>query len=242
MRFGRSLFTEYARFALVERRVVEFGSLPLQRSDFAKTEDLYNRVLTKNDVAAVALLENKGSGSRLLVANVHIHWNPEYRDVKLIQVAMLMGEIERINNDFAKLPPRQDLTLRSVPPVYSSGSKIPTIICGDFNSIPASGVYELMANGSTPPDHEDFMAHRYGKYTTDGPRHGFALKSAYSAMGELPLTNYTPGFEGVIDYMWYNSSSMSVSGVLGEVDPAYLSRAVGFPDPHFPSECVACFP
>lgn len=205
---------------------------------------MFNRVLTKDHIAVVALLESRATGSRLIIANVHMHWDPEYRDVKLVQAALLMDELQKISDRFARLPPRvpphlqaEDPTCPS-PPTYADGSKIPTIVCGDFNSVPESGVYDFLANGTVPSDHPDFMSHVYGNYTSDGLKHRLNLKSAYTGVGELPLTNYTPTFRGVIDYIWYTTPNLSVTSLLGEVDTSYLSKVVGFPNAHFPSEYV----
>ena len=104
---------------------------------------MFNRVLTKDNIANVALLENIETGSRLIVANVHIHWNPEFRDVKLVQVAILMDEIEKISRRFSTLPPKLDVNSGKKGPIYTDMNKIPLIICGDFNSVPLSGVYEF---------------------------------------------------------------------------------------------------
>jgi CCR4-NOT transcription complex subunit 6 len=224
----------------------------MQRQDFKKTDDMFNRVLGKDHVAIVCLMENKESGTRLIIANAHIHWDPAFRDVKLVQVALLLDEIDKIANNFAKYPPRLPPTPTSTsdgdhplspsstrpPPVYSDGTKIPLIICGDFNSVPSSGVYEFMSNGNLPANHADFMSHTYGKYTSEGLRHRLGLKSAYAGTGELPLTNYTPSFQGVIDYLWYSTANIAVNAVLGEVDSGYLEKVVGFPNAHFPSEYV----
>jgi CCR4-NOT transcription complex subunit 6 len=96
----------------------------------------------------VALLEHRQTGARLIVANAHIFWDPVYKDVKLVQVAILMDEIAKVGDRFAKLPARRDLDVE--PPTYTDGSKIPTIVCGDFNSIPDSGVYEYLSKGHLP--------------------------------------------------------------------------------------------
>jgi len=90
------------------------------------------------------------------------------------------------------------------------------------------------------------MTYKYGKYTDHlsldgGMKHKYSLKSAYAtALGgsELPITNYTPSFKGVIDYIWYTNTSLSVEAVLGEVDEKYLEKVVGFPNAHFPSDHV----
>lgn len=158
---------------------------------------MFNRVMTKDNIAVVTLLEHRASGARLIVANAHIHWDPEFRDVKLVQVAMLMEELNKIANDFARLPARINLAEGyDKAPHYSTGSKIPTIICGDFNSVPDSGVYDFMSSGHVEKNHDDFMDHVYGEYAIKGASHNFKLKSAYSHVNELPFTNFTPGFKG----------------------------------------------
>jgi CCR4-NOT transcription complex subunit 6 len=232
-RFLEVLIVPLIRYNLIERQLIEFSTVAMQRPDFKKTDDMFNRVLGKDHIAVICLFEAKDTGTRIILANAHIHWDPAYRDVKLVQVALLVDEIEKIAANFARLPPKPDMP-RS--PVYSDGSKIPLIICGDFNSVPSSGVYEFLSNGSVPPDHPDFMSHLYGRYTTDGLRHRLGLKSANAAAGELTLTNYTPSFQGVIDYIWYSTGNLAVSAVLGGVDRAYLEKVVGFPNAHFPSE------
>jgi CCR4-NOT transcription complex subunit 6 len=224
----------------------------MQRQDFKKTDDMFNRVLGKDHIAVVSLFENKETGTRFIITNAHIHWDPAYRDVKLVQTALLVDEIEKISHRFAKYPPRLPPTPSSATnpspisndrsfPVYSDGSKIPVVICGDFNSIPDSGVYEYLSAGAVPYNHPDFMSHKYGKYTSEGLKHRLGLKSAYSAVGELPLTNLTPSFQGTIDYIWYSTSTLSVNAVFGEVDKQYLEKVIGFPNAHFPSEYVPLF-
>ncbi|KAI6002916.1 Endonuclease/exonuclease/phosphatase [Pisolithus albus] len=241
---GCATFYKASKYQLVERQLIEFSTVAMQRPDFKKTDDMFNRVLGKDHIAVTCLFENKKTGTRVIVANAHIHWDPNFRDVKLVQAALLVEEIETIAAYFSKLPPRPPISLDDQlgpsrpPPTYSDGTKIPTIICGDFNSIPSSGVWEFLSTGSVPPDHPDFMSHLYGKYTTEGPKHRLSLKSAYAAAGDISLTNYTPRFQGVIDYIWYSAGNLSVNAVLGEVDKGYLEKVVGFPNVHFPSDHV----
>lgn len=237
---GCATFFKNTKFALVEQQLIEFNQIAMRRPDFKKTEDMFNRVMTKDQIAVVTLLEHRASGARLIVANTHIHWDPEFRDVKLVQTAMLMDEVSKIANDFARLPARMNLAEGyDKAPTYSNGTKIPTIVCGDFNSIPESGVYEFLSRGAVEKDHDDFMSHVYGHYTSDGLSHKFNLKSAYSHINELPFTNYTSGFFEVIDYMFYTSQSMGVTGLLGEADRSYLDQTVGFPNAHFPSDHIS---
>lgn len=110
------------------------------------------------------------------------------------------------------------------------------VMAGDFNSTPKSGVYELLTTGHLPGNHKDLGTYKYGDISKHGVRHAFGLKSSYGNIGELPFTNYTPGFTGVLDYVMYSTSSLNCTGLLGEVDPEYLKRVPGFPNLHYPSD------
>lgn len=192
-------------------------------------------------------MENRETGTRFIIANAHLHWDTAYCDVKLVQTALLVDEVEKMAHNFAKYPPPPPKPLDDTslpprpPPHYAEGTKIPTIVCGDFNSVAASGVYEFLANGTLSPNHPDFMSHMYGKYTSEGLRHKLGLKSAYAGIGDQLITNYTSGFRGMLDYIWYSANNIAVNAVLGEVDKGYLEKVVGFPNAHFPSEFVLFF-
>jgi len=235
---GCATFYKRTVFGMVESELIEFNQVAMRRADFRKTQDMFNRVMTKDQISVVTLFEHRQSGMRLIVANAHVYWDPEFKDVKLVQVAMLMDELERVAVRFRKLPPKRDLGPGyDAAPVYLDSSKIPTIVCGDFNSEPGSGVYDFLTLGSIGRDHDDFMSHVYGNYTTEGLTHRLKLRSAYSAIGELPFTNYTPGFKGVIDYIWYSANALNVTNLLGPVDEDYINKqVVGFPNAHFPSD------
>ncbi|KAI0775851.1 Endonuclease/exonuclease/phosphatase [Trametes elegans] len=231
---GCAIFYKASKYSLVEKHLIEYSTVAMQRPDFKKTDDMFNRVLGKDHIAVVALLENRETGTRIIVANTHLAWDPQFSDVKLVQAALLVEEVEKIAHNFARYP--HAFLLHPLQPL---APRIPVILSGDFNSVPESGVYEFLSTGTVPPNHEDFLSHVYGKYTSEGLRHRLGLKSAYAGLGELPMTNYTPSFKGAIDYIWYSASNLSVNSVLGEVDPGYLDKVVGFPNAHYPSDHLA---
>jgi CCR4-NOT transcription complex subunit 6 len=68
----------------------------------------------------------------LFVCTAHIHWDPEYCDVKVVQTLMLLSEIKAFMED-AILKHRPNSTL----PIDCAS--IPLVLCGDFNSLPDSG-------------------------------------------------------------------------------------------------------
>ena len=73
----------------------------------------------------------------LLVCTCHIHWDPEYCDVKLIQTMMLMNELKSIVE--RESTSQMSLRPNSNPSSTSPASNIQLMLCGDFNSLPNSG-------------------------------------------------------------------------------------------------------
>jgi hypothetical protein len=68
----------------------------------------------------------------LLVSTAHIHWDPEFCDVKLIQTMMLMWELQQFVEEACRKHPM------NTPGPYDCNS-IPLVFCGDLNSLPDSG-------------------------------------------------------------------------------------------------------
>ncbi|KAI9364449.1 Endonuclease/exonuclease/phosphatase [Zopfochytrium polystomum] len=232
---GCATFFKANKFTLVQNEVVEFQQIALQRPDLRRTEDVFNRVMVKDNIAVITLLESKQAPNhRTLVANAHLHWDPSYKDVKLVQTAMLVEEITRLAATFSRLPGGSSGSADAT----NAASTLPILLCGDFNSLPNSGVYEFLSRGSVPQHHEDFGNYTYGPYTSEGLSHKLSLKSAYSQINELDFTNFTPSFKGVIDYVWYSSLTLSITGLLGNVDREYVGRTVGLPNAHHPSDHI----
>ncbi|KAI9278034.1 Endonuclease/exonuclease/phosphatase [Sporodiniella umbellata] len=225
---GCATFYRTSRFTLVKQEFVEYNQKALQRPDF-KSADIYNRVMNKDNIAIFMLLEDKVTQQRVLVANTHIHWDPLFADVKLVQIGVMMEELQK----FAQKH------LNDGPIHYASPPKMPTVVCGDFNSSPDSGVYEFLSKGAIAQDHDDFGDHSYGTYTTDGLTHPYTLKSSYGTVTDMTFTNLTPGFKGVLDYIWYSTNTLDVSSVLGPIESDYLSKVIGFPNAHFPSDHIS---
>ncbi|KAK2901658.1 hypothetical protein Q8A73_011404 [Channa argus] len=247
---GCAVFFKTEKFTLVQKHTVEFNQVAMANSE--GSEVMLNRVMTKDNIGVAVLLEvNKDvfSGGMkptqerqlILVANAHMHWDPEYSDVKLIQTMMFLSELksiaERASGSVATGSPTSD------------PSSIPIVLCADLNSLPDSGVVEYLSNGGVAENHKDFKELRYNECLTnfncngkngnsDGSiTHSFQLKSAYDS-NLMPYTNYTYDFKGVIDYIFYSKTHMSVLGLLGPLDSQWLidNNITGCPHPHIPSD------
>ena len=207
-----------------------------------RTEDMFNRVMSRDNIGVVTKLEFRASGAKIMVANSHIYWDHRYRDVKLVQIGMLMEQLEHHARMFSQFPPPHEFDAEynngkvATYDTKDQGRDVPFILCVDLNSLYGSAVYEYLSTGEIAPDHEDFMEYEYGTYTQDGLQHGLGLRSACASFGEMKMTNFTPTFEATIDYIFYSHRNLKVTSVLGDVDRDYLDKVVGFPNAHFPSE------
>ncbi|PSN62698.1 hypothetical protein BS50DRAFT_501789 [Corynespora cassiicola Philippines] len=258
---GCAIFYRNSKYVLLDKQLIDFANTAINRPDMKGEHDIFNRVMPRDDIAVIAFLENRMTGSRFIVGNVHVFWNPAFTDVKLVQVAILMEGITKFANKWAKHPPCLDKAVyrftngdgedgKETPDVieepgpsmeYSDGAQIPLLLCGDFNSLPNSGIYDLIVQGNLSNSHADLGSRKYGNFTRDGISHPFSLKSSYSSIGELAFTNYTPSFKGVLDYIWYSTNTLQVVGLLGDIDKEYLNRVPGFPNYHFPSDHIALY-
>ena len=137
---------------------IEFTKVAIEKAQ--AHENMLNRVMPRDNIALAAVLRIKDnlygrklffeknilifqlahrvppntndnvSGSLLVVCTAHIHWDPEFCDVKLIQSMMLVHELQKL--------------LDIVALKYSLNvQQIPVLICGDFNSLPDSGKMEI---------------------------------------------------------------------------------------------------
>lgn len=216
---GCAIFFKVDKFKLEDKHLIEFNQLALARPSLRKHKDMYNRVMTRDNISVAVRLEHKESRQEIILGNVHIHWDPTYKDVKLVQAIMLVEELEKI-------------ALRH--------PKAAVILCGDFNSLPDSGVFNFIENGSIGPQHADFMGHTYEPYSNEGASHTVNLKSAYSLSPEpLSFSNFTASFEGVIDYVFFRPGTLSVTGLLGSVPSEYTKQLVGLPSQHFSSDHIS---
>jgi CCR4-NOT transcription complex subunit 6 len=262
---GCAIFYKASKFILLDKQLIEFASIAINRPDFRNTHDVFNRVMPKDNIAVVCLFESRVTGARIILVNVHLTWDAALADVKTIQSGILMEQTTKLAEKWTRWPPCKDKKLitfpvspsgdepeRSSPPPapaepapsqeYRNNTDIPLLVCGDFNSTAGSSVYQLMSQGRVAPDHHEICKYQYGNFTTDGIEHPFSLKDAYSHLKgspvQLKFTNYTPGFSDVIDYLFYSTNTLEVVELLGPPDQEHLNRVPAFPNYHFPADHI----
>lgn len=256
---GCAVFYKGSKFILLDKQLVEFATIAINRPDMKNQHDVFNRVMPKDNIAVVCFFESRQTGARIILVNVHLTWDSVLADVKAIQTGILMEHVTKLADKYARWPAVKDKKMITLPTgegeeapaphaepgpsqEYRSSTEIPLLVCGDFNSTEDSSVYELLSAGRVPPDHSELAGYHYGNFTRDGIEHPFSLRDAYAHIkntaDEMPFTNYTPGFADVIDYIFYSTNSMEVVDVLGPPDALFLKRMPAFPNWHFPADHI----
>ena len=101
----------------------------LEKLDFDQCPEAEkNRDFVRNNVGVLGVFGNK-AGEKLLVANVHLFWDPQFENVKIAQARFLLSKVSSTS----------DL------------SSLGILITGDFNSQPFSRVYDLMTGPCASP-------------------------------------------------------------------------------------------
>lgn len=222
---------------------MEFNQLAMANAE--GSDNMLNRVMTKDNIGLAALLQTKenafeisGSGAPLLdrlnnasslgkngltsvngnstngsastnglspthaqpllVTTAHMHWNPEFSDVKLIQTMMLIHELRRIAQQAATTY-RDICSIPEGTGCTDPATAIPLVFCADLNSLPASAVVEFLSSGTIAADHVDFKELTYKDClrklsttpeSTTQYTHTFKMSKAYPD-DLMPYTNYT---------------------------------------------------
>ncbi len=218
--------------------------------------------VTSTPAAASAGTSNNAGMKRVVIANTHIYWDPEYADVKLWQSWHLTRALERVlNNARALGPPTRAVagsgnasgttpekgsapTPQAGASAESAETSLPALVlCGDFNSVPSSSVYSLLAKASVPAHHPVLRADKEA-FNILPPAsqltHSLGLTSAYAATtgSEPRFTNYTGHFRGTLDYIFHTSERLICTGVLAVEAPSILAEHGALPSVKRPSDHV----
>ncbi|KAI6232616.1 Poly(A)-specific ribonuclease [Aphelenchoides fujianensis] len=174
-------------------------------------------------------------GSSIVVSNVHVSWDPEYSDVKLIQSMMLINEC---TSELERVAKEENIGVQDVP----------FILAGDFNSFPDSEVLDYILNGRILKNHDEFR-HFHGttalngisssEPTDDHYRHELKLETAINAKNPAK-TNITKTFKACIDYIFSTPRSLDCLGFLKGVKKKWMTEngIDALPHPLFPSDHI----
>ncbi|XP_063838831.1 2',5'-phosphodiesterase 12 isoform X1 [Ostrinia nubilalis] len=183
---------------------------------------LTERLLDRSTVASATFLQPiENPNEILLVGNTHLYFHPDADHIRLIQGGILIYWLNDVRN-----------TLKNKFP----GKRISVIVCGDFNSDPLAGIYKLFTTGSAPNSLPDW------KSNLDEAISHLSLNQETilaSACGTPPCTNYTAGFAGCLDYIYYEKACFQVVQVVPLPSLEEIQAYTALPSIVFPSDHIA---
>ena len=234
---GLAFFYKTSLFEVVEEREISLNELAAEACAAIDVDPAKARVLTDN-VALAMFVKDKARGLPFCVTVVHGYWNWMQCDVQTFHMALLLQKLA----------------------VLTEERETPLILCGDFNLLPTSPGYVLLATGEIEDEvhgealvsvnpvfvgsergmGEDNPYQMLFRLARDYFTHPIAdLQSAYATVvrGEPVTTNYTNTFSGTLDYLWYQSSRIRAERVRAVPLPDELGE--GCPNAEYPSDHLA---
>lgn len=185
---GNAVFYQAGKWEQLDAGHVAFAQL---LSNQCHGNDLQReRYAEGKQVAAWSRLQHKATRQVLVAVSVHVCNNFQNPDTQVAQTNALLQHLRG--------------------QIFQKGDAL--LIGGDFNSMPSSGVYQLLSTGALEARHPDAsVAGVLPLCSPQGFHTGLELVSAYLAVNgsEPEFTTKAPDFSGTIDYLWYLKGTLS---------------------------------
>ena len=259
---GEATFFRESKFALISQHDIVLNEALLDDPAQAVVLDhvsaipiLRETLQKRNAVAQVSILKVLGIDNQYLcVANTHLYYKPTYPHIRLLQGAIILNHLQEVISQFTSNSMSSNSNKQEIPvnttdaanceslQVTKDGMhdqpQISVVFCGDFNSLPRSGLVELLTTSHIDSLHRDWTVceDKEEHCTTLNISHDFNLLSACSFP---PFTNYTGGFKGTLDYIFADGKYLEVESVLPLPSEEELSSHLALPSVVMPSDHVA---
>lgn len=209
---GIVTFWKKNKFKLIEQVSIDFFQKIINDKRFKYLSDIHTRIFQKTNVGLITIFETCNTNIIIIVANVHLYWNPEFNDIKILQTIIYLEEIEFLKEKYKHAH---------------------IVLQGDFNSLQNSHVYQYIINRKLPTN--IFDPWDYGSLN-NGVTHSLTLRNAYDGH-DITFTNFTPSFKAVIDYIFY-SKYLNLISIISPIEDEYTKTTIGLPNIHFPSDHI----
>ncbi|GAA6106914.1 2',5'-phosphodiesterase 12 [Tachysurus ichikawai] len=177
---------------------------------------LKEKMVQRSTTLQVTVLQSVSDPSKIVcVGNTHLYWHPKGANVRLIQMAVALKHLKKV-----------------VMEVRAST----TIFCGDFNSTPSSGLFQLLSQGSVSEQHSDWASNGPEEHLPMELHSPFQLNSA---CGEPQYTNYVGSFNGCLDYIFIEPQALQVEQVIPLPSHQEVTTYQALPSVSHPSDHIA---
>ncbi|GFU92231.1 2',5'-phosphodiesterase 12 [Trichonephila clavipes] len=226
---GLSCFYRTSKFKVIEFHatilsdaVVNEQVLQPILAKLSENDKLKERFMNRTTAIQAVLLESIDvPQKRILVGNTHLYFHPDSDNIRLLQASSCILYLENLLLKYQKENPSYITSL---------------ILCGDFNSCPEFGVFQLMTTGSLNEDCIDWHSNPEEEVSGIPLKHTLSLDSA---CGTPAYTNYTEGFVGCLDYIFFNKAHLQVEEVVPFPNHELVIKNKALPNRYFPSDHIA---
>ncbi|XP_022160157.1 2',5'-phosphodiesterase 12 isoform X2 [Myzus persicae] len=221
---GLSCFYSPDKFNLLEKFDISFNdptTIGLYCGpvlEWIKDNDIWKEGLETKTVFQVLVLELISDKKQLfLVCNTHLISDPEGDFLRLFQALIELTIINKIKQNISK---------------EYLGRNVSVIFCGDFNSTPESGVYDLVTKLLLSEEYKMMKVYSDLKNNLE-----FEMESAYDI--DVLYSNYTATFVGLLDYIYFTNQHLERIQVLTMPSHDDVIQFGGIPSKLFPSDHLA---
>ncbi|KAA0197370.1 hypothetical protein HAZT_HAZT007723 [Hyalella azteca] len=139
---------------------------------------------------------------------------------------------------FAKIKKNEKLAERvtSRNTVLQDGCVVRVLFCGDLNSTPDTGVYQLATMRHVSATHVGWRSAEGEEVVGVELRQTLPMASA---CGTPKYTNYAMSFQGCLDWIFYRTDSLRVENVVPMPSDEQVKAHTALPSPLFPSDHLA---
>ncbi|XP_045599255.2 2',5'-phosphodiesterase 12 [Procambarus clarkii] len=184
--------------------------------------DLTLKMTQRSTVLQVSVIESVENPSKLIVVGItHLYFHPDADHIRLLQAGICIKLLQQVLSLYETKHPEKEVSL---------------IFCGDFNSTPEFEVYRLMTTQLVDFDDIDWSGKESEFVKNIRLSHNLELDSA---CGCPPYTNYTTGFYGCLDYIFYQTDKFIVKQVIPMPSHEEVTEHVAIPSITFPSDHIA---
>jgi len=190
---------------------------------------LHKRFTDRHTILQTTLLKVKGGMKNrfLIISNTHLYFAPDADHIRLLQGCVCVKYLEFIREYYAKLINKN---------FSINNPKLSIILCGDMNSSPDCGIHMLLQDGSIGPELKDWKSNISEEVTELSLTTRLRFSSAYR---DVPYTNYTPDFNGCLDYIYYEIDSIALDRTIPLPKHEDVTAIGGIPSETFPSDHIA---
>ncbi|MCJ8744538.1 hypothetical protein PDJAM_G00119990 [Pangasius djambal] len=215
--YRRSKFRLLSRHDIMLSEALEMDALHSVLLEKLSTNPvLKEKVVQRSTTLQVTVFQSISDPSKIVcVGNTHLYWHPKGANIRLIQMAVALKHLKKVITE------------------QHAGT---LIFCGDFNSTPSSGLFQLLSQGSIAEQHSD--------WASNGPEELLQMElhspfQLISACGVPDYTNYVGGFNGCLDYIFMEPQALQVEQVIPLPSHQELTTYQALPSVSHPSDHIA---